>query len=45
MMEQNPFPEEIKKREEGSQAPDPKKGVKGRQAPDAQPAPGEPSKS
>jgi hypothetical protein len=45
MMEQNPFPEEIKKREEGRQAPEPKKRVKGRQAPEAQPEPGEASKS
>jgi len=35
MMEQNPFPEERKKREEGKQGPEPKKR-EGRQAPEPQ---------
>ena len=34
MMEQNPFPEERKKREEGRQAPEPEKREEGRQAPE-----------
>ena len=45
MMEQNPFPEERKKREEGRQAPEPKKREEGRQAPEPQPEPGGTSKS
>ena len=36
MMEQNPFPEERKKRE-GRQAPEPKKREEGRQASEPQP--------
>jgi len=40
MMEQNPFPEERKKREEGRQATEPKKREEGRQAPEPQPEPG-----
>ena len=44
MMEQNPFPEERKKREEGRQAPEPKK-KEGRQAPEPQPEPRGTSKS
>ena len=39
MMEQNPFPEERKKREEGRQAPEAKKREEGRQAPEPQPEP------
>jgi len=34
MMEQNPFPEERKKRKEGRQAPEPKKREEERQAPE-----------
>ena len=45
MMEQNPRPEERKKREEGRQAPEPKKREEGRQAPEPQPEPGRTSKS
>ena len=45
MMEQNPFPEERKKREEGRQAPEPKKREEGRQAPEPQPEPRGTSKS
>ena len=47
MMEQNPFPEERKrkKREEGRQAPEPKKREEGKQAPEPQPEPGGASKS
>ena len=46
MMEQNPFPEERKKREEeGTQAPEPKRREEGRQAPEPQPEPGGTSKS
>ena len=45
MMEQNPFPEERKKREEGRQAPEAKKREEGRQAPEPQPEPGGTSKS
>jgi len=44
-MEQNPFPEERKKREKGRQAPEPKKREEGRQAPEPQPEPGGASKS
>ena len=45
MMEQNPCPEERKKREEGRQAPEPKKREEGRQAPEPQPELGGASKS
>ena len=45
MMEQNPFPEERKKREEARQAPEPKKREERRQAPEPQPEPRETSKS
>ena len=45
MMEQNPCPEERKKREEWRQAPEPKKREEGRQAPEPQPEPRGPSKS
>jgi len=38
-MEQNSFPEEGKKREEGGQVPEPKKREEGRQAPEPQPEP------
>ena len=44
MMEQNPCPEERKKREEGRQA-EPKKREEGRQAPEPQLEPGGTSKS
>ena len=44
MLDQNPFPEERKKREERRQAPEPKKR-EGRQAPEPQPEPGRTSKS
>ena len=39
MMQQNPFPEERKKREEGRQSPEPKKREEERQAPEPQPEP------
>jgi len=45
MMEQNFFPEERKKREEGRQGPEPKKREEGRQAPEPQPEPRGTSKS
>ena len=47
MMEQNPFPEERKrkKREEGRQAPEPKKREEGKQAPEPEPEPRGTSKS
>jgi len=45
MMEQNPLPEERKKREEGRKAMEPKKREEGRQAPEPQPEPTETSKS
>ena len=43
MMEQNPRPEERKKREEGRQSPEPKKREEWRQAPELQPEPEEPA--
>ena len=45
MMEQNTFPEERKKREEGRQALKPKKREEGRQAPKPKPEPRGTSKS
>ena len=45
MMEQNPCPDERKKREERRQAPEPKKREQRRQAPEPQPEPGGTSKS